>query len=256
MCSICAEFINRLVRETEAVTSLLKTGEFPMQSIVIVDDEIEILTPLEDMLSSESFRVRTFSEPVKALTFLKTQTADLAIFDIKMPDMNGFELLQAARAIHPDLPVIFLSSKSEEQDQIIGFTLGADDFVSKPFSKHLLLFRIKSVLKRHTKEIIQTVKPIELDKLSIDRDRHLVSWDGRHIELTVTECLLLISLCERPGAVKKRDQLMDAAYGVGHVVSDRTIDSHVRNIRQKFKDVDPKVELISTVHGLGYKLKL
>ena len=170
--------------------------------------------------------------------------------------MNGFELLQAARAIHPNLPVIFLSSKSEEQDQIIGFTLGADDFISKPFSKHLLLFRIKSVLKRHTKEIIQTVKPIEFDKLSIDRDRHLVSWDGLHIELTVTECLLLISLCERPGAVKKRDQLMDAAYGVGHVVSDRTIDSHVRNIRQKFKDVDPKVELISTVHGLGYKLKL
>ncbi len=256
MCSICAEYIYRLVRETEAMTSLLKTGEFSMQSIVIVDDEIEILTPLEDMLSSESFRVRTFSEPLKALAFLKTQTTDLAIFDIKMPDMNGFELLQAARAIHPNLPVIFLSSKSEEQDQIIGFTLGADDFISKPFSKHLLLFRIKSVLKRHTKEIIQTVKPIEFDKLSIDRDRHLVSWDGLHIELTVTECLLLISLCERPGAVKKRDQLMDAAYGVGHVVSDRTIDSHVRNIRQKFKDVDPKVELISTVHGLGYKLKL
>ena len=100
------------------------------------------------------------------------------------------------------------------------------------------------------------IKHPELDKLFIDRDRHLVTWGGEHIELTVTECLLLISLCERPGAVKKRDQLMDAAYGVGHAVSDRTIDSHVRNIRQKFKDVDPKVELISTVHGLGYKLKL
>lgn len=234
----------------------VENGYFTMQSIIIVDDETEILAPLEDMLTGESFRVRSFSEPSKALAFLKTQTADLALFDIKMPDMNGFELLKAARAIHPNLPVIFLSSKSEEQDQIIGFTLGADDFVSKPFSKHLLLFRIKSVLKRHTKEVVQTIKPIELEKLFIDRDRHLVTWGGEHIELTVTECLLLISLCERPGAVKKRDQLMDAAYGVGHAVSDRTIDSHVRNVRQKFKDVDPKVELIATVHGLGYKLKL
>ena len=227
-----------------------------MEKILIVDDEESILAPLEEMLKGEGFRVRAFDNPLKALELLRTQEFDLAIFDIKMPQMNGYELLQASRKVQPGLPVIFLSSKQEEQDQIIGFTLGADDFVGKPFSKHLLLFRIKSVLKRHTPNATPTIKPIEVGDLFIDKERHLVQWQGEEVSLTVTECMLLISLAERPGAVKKRDQLMDAAYEGAVHVSDRTIDSHIRNIRKKFTDIDDKVDLIGTVQGLGYKLKI
>ena len=227
-----------------------------MEKILILDDEESILAPLEEMLKGEGFRVRAFDNPLKALELLQTQEFDLAIFDIKMPQMNGFELLQASRKVQPSLPVIFLSSKQEEQDQIIGFTLGADDFVGKPFSKHLLLFRIKSVLKRHTPNTTPTIKPIEVGDLFIDKERHLVQWQGDEVLLTVTECMLLISLAERPGAVKKRDQLMDAAYEGAVHVSDRTIDSHIRNIRRKFTEVDDKVDLIGTVQGLGYKLKI
>ena len=227
-----------------------------MTKILIVDDEESILAPLNEMLSGEGYRIRAFDDPLKALELLRTQEFDLAIFDIKMPQMNGYELLSAARAIRPDLPVIFLSSKQEEQDQIIGFTLGADDFVGKPFSKHLLLFRIKSVLKRHTPDIATTLKPIEVSELVIDRERHLVKWRDEEVSLTVTECMLLISLAERPGTVKKRNQLMDAAYEGSVHVSDRTIDSHIRNIRKKFSEVDSSVDLIGTVQGLGYKLKV
>ncbi|MDA9613020.1 response regulator transcription factor [Paracoccaceae bacterium] len=227
-----------------------------MTKILIVDDEESILAPLNEMLSGEGYRIRAFDDPLKALELLRTQEFDLAIFDIKMPQMNGYELLSAARAIRPGLPVIFLSSKQEEQDQIIGFTLGADDFVGKPFSKHLLLFRIKSVLKRHTPDIAITLKPIEVSELVIDRERHLVKWRDEEVSLTVTECMLLISLAERPGMVKKRNQLMDAAYEGSVHVSDRTIDSHIRNIRKKFSEVDSAVDLIGTVQGLGYKLKV
>ena len=226
-----------------------------MAKIIIVDDEQEILTPLEEMLTSEGFKVRSFLDPNKALEYLRAQTVDLAILDIKMPEMGGYELLKSARDIHPQLPVIFLSSKQEEQDQIIGFTLGADDFVGKPFSKHLLIFRIKSVLRRYQVKD-EVSQPIEVGDLLIDKERHLVSWKDNDIDLTVTECMLLISLAQRPGTVKKRDQLMDAAYQGSVYVSDRTIDSHIRNIRKKFNSADPKAEIIVTVQGLGYKLKI
>lgn len=174
-----------------------------MPHILIVDDEKEILDPLKEMLSSEGYHVTSFLNPQRALEFLNKNNVDIAIFDIKMPEMNGYELLTQARIKNQSLPVIFLSSKSDEQDQIIGFTLGADDFVAKPFSKHLLLFRIKSVLKRHTVEIPSAHKPIIINNLEIDIDRHLVTWKNQIVNLTVTECMLLISLANRPGAVKK-----------------------------------------------------
>ena len=227
-----------------------------MPHILIVDDEKEILDPLKEMLLSEGYKVSSYLNPQNALDFLDKTNVDIAIFDIKMPEMNGYELLTQVRAKHQRLPVIFLSSKSDEQDQIIGFTLGADDFVAKPFSKHLLLFRIKSVLKRHTTEISSAHKPIIINDLQIDIDRHLVTWKDHIVNLTVTECMLLISLANRPGAVKKRGQLMDAAYQDNIYVSDRTIDSHIRNIRRKFENVDKSCDIISTVHGLGYKLKV
>lgn len=228
-----------------------------MTTIIIVDDEEEILTPLEQMLSGEGYVVKSFSSSLQAEVHLKTNTADLAIFDIKMPELDGFSLLKLVRSNRPNLPIIFLSSKADEQDQIIGFTLGADDYITKPFSKHLLLFRVAAVLRRHRSE--DTSEPVDLvtaGELTIDQDRHLVTWNAIPVDLTVTECLLLLALAQRPGSVKNRNQLMDAAYSEAIYVSDRTIDSHVRNIRQKLKSIDPKCEIISTVHGLGYKLKV
>jgi two-component system response regulator ChvI len=227
-----------------------------MATIVIVDDEEEILEPLEQMLSSEGYSTKAFSSSVKAETYLLQHRADLAIFDIKMPELDGFSLLKSVRVKSPNLPIIFLSSKAEEQDQIIGFTLGADDYVTKPFSKHLLLMRVAAVLRRHRSETVSdTFDLVTAGSLVIDQDRHLVTWNEEAVDLTVTECLLLLSLSQRPGSVKSRNQLMDAAYSEAIYVSDRTIDSHIRNIRQKLKTVDPKCDVITTVHGLGYKLK-
>jgi two-component system response regulator ChvI len=227
-----------------------------MATIVIVDDEEEILEPLEQMLSFEGYSTKAFSSSVKAETYLLEHKADLAIFDIKMPELDGFSLLKSVRVKSPNLPIIFLSSKAEEQDQIIGFTLGADDYVTKPFSKHLLLMRVAAVLKRHRSETVSdTFDLVTAGSLVIDQDRHLVTWNEEAVDLTVTECLLLLSLSQRPGSVKSRNQLMDAAYSEAIYVSDRTIDSHIRNIRQKLKTVDPKCDVITTVHGLGYKLK-
>ena len=155
-----------------------------------------------------------------------------------------------------DRPIIFLSSKIEEQDELIGFTLGADDYITKPFSKHLLLARVTAVLRRHETKIVQkTEKIIKADDLEIDQERHLVTWKNIPVNLTVTESMLLVSLAKRPGMVKNRSQLMDAAYDGTIYVSDRTIDSHVRNIRNKLKAVDSACDIILTVHGLGYKLK-
>ena len=227
-----------------------------MKRIIIVDDEVEILEPLESMLTEENFWVRSFSNPLKALQFLDTQSVDLAIFDIKMPELNGLELLSRVRAIHPGLPIIFLSSKNEDADQLVGFSFGADDYVGKPFTKQLLLLRVKAVLRRHEPIMEPKLELIEVGSLSIDRERNLVHWKGQNIELTVTECLLLISLAERPGVVRKRQQLMDACYDGAVFVSDRTIDSHIRNIRAKFKATDGRAEPIGTIQGLGYKLKL
>lgn len=225
-----------------------------MPKIVIVDDEVEILRPLEEMLTDEGFAVRAFSSPLKALEYLVSHSADLVVFDIKMPELSGLELLQKVREVHRSIPAIFLSSKNEDADQLIGFSIGADDYVGKPFTKQLLIFRIKSVLRRHSTNEVAMQRPIKAGDLTIDRERHLVSWQGKELALTVTECMILISLAERPGAVKKRAQLMDACYDGNVFVSDRTIDSHVRNIRTKIRAVDQKAEPISTVHGLGYKL--
>lgn len=225
-----------------------------MPDIVIVDDEVEILQPLEEMLVDEGFSVRAFESSLKALNYLKVHSPDLVLFDIKMPELNGLELLKRVREIHATIPVIFLSSKNEDADQLIGFSVGADDYVGKPFTKQLLIFRIKSVLRRHAPVDKQPHRRLVAGDLTIDPERHLVNWRDNQLSLTVTECMILISLAERPGTVKKRAQLMDACYGGNVFVSDRTIDSHVRNIRSKIRHVDPVAEPITTVHGLGYKL--
>lgn len=226
-----------------------------MKKILIVDDEIEILKPLEEMLIEEGFSVRSVDNPLKALDLIRQYHFDLSIFDIKMPEMSGLDLISEARKIAPSLPVIFLSSKNDDIDAVVGMTAGADDYVGKPFTKQLLLLRIKSVLRRHSTNEVAVQRPIKVGDLSIDIDRHLVKWKDESIDFTVTECLLLISLAERPGIVKKRQQLIETCYD-GTYVSDRTVDSHVRNIRAKFKDLDKEADIIGTVQGLGYKLKL
>ena len=227
-----------------------------MAKILLVDDEIEILNPLQEMLEEEGFKVRAFTNPIQSLNLMRAQSFDLAIFDIKMSELNGLDLLTKAREINPSLPIIFLSSKNEDADQLVGFSLGADDYIGKPFTKQLLIFRVKSVLRRHAPAQTVIEKPIEVGDLIIDRERHLITWKGVSIDLTVTECLLMICLSERPGAVKKRQNLMDACYDGAVFVSDRTIDSHIRNIRAKFRMVDNEADLIGTVQGLGYKLKI
>lgn len=227
-----------------------------MAFIVLVDDDVSVLTPLTEQLETEGYKVKAFQNSLDAKDFFRKQNPDLAIFDIKMPDLNGYQLLKEVRSDNPNLPIIFLSSKIEEQDELIGFTLGADDYITKPFSKHLLLARVTAVLRRHETKIVQkTEKIIKADDLEIDQERHLVTWKNIPVNLTVTESMLLVSLAKRPGMVKNRSQLMDAAYDGTIYVSDRTIDSHVRNIRNKLKAVDSACDIILTVHGLGYKLK-
>ena len=227
-----------------------------MTLIVLVDDDISVLTPLTEQLETEGYKVQAFQSSLDAKDFFKTQNPDLAIFDIKMPDLNGYQLLKEVRLDNPSLPIIFLSSKIEEQDELIGFTLGADDYITKPFSKHLLLARVSAVLRRHkTKREPKTEKIIKADGLEIDQERHLVTWQNKPVNLTVTESMLLVSLANRPGMVKNRSQLMDAAYDGTIYVSDRTIDSHIRNIRNKLKAVDSTCDIILTIHGLGYKIR-
>jgi two-component system response regulator ChvI len=192
-----------------------------------------------------------------ALDGLRTNPPDLAIFDIKMPRMDGMELLRRLRQ-KSDLPVIFLTSKDEEIDELFGLKMGADDFIRKPFSQRLLVERVKAVLRRaNTKEAPSVrdgeVRVLERGQLKMDLERHACTWNGKHVTLTVTEFLILQALANRPGVVKSRDALMDAAYDDQVYVDDRTIDSHIKRLRKKFKVVDDDFEKIETLYGVGYR---
>jgi len=175
-----------------------------------------------------------------------------------MPTMDGMELLRRIRQ-SSELPLIFLTSKDEEIDEVLGLTMGADDYVKKPFSQRLLLERVKAVLRRRsaaptpTKEEEKQI--IRRTSLTLDPMRHACLWRGEPVTLTVTEFLILESLAQRPGFVKSRDALMDAAYDDQVYVDDRTIDSHIKRIRKKFRVVDPEFDAIETLYGVGYKYK-
>ena len=226
------------------------------RTIALVDDDKNILTSVSMALESEGFDVRTYNDGAEALTGIASRPVDLAILDIKMPRMDGMELLSKLRD-STRMPVIFLTSKDDEIDEVIGLRMGADDYITKPFSQRLLIERIRAVLRRaeagegaegETKE--QTVVRGDL---VLDPDRHLCTWRGDPVQLTVTEFLILQSLAARPGHVKSRDQLMDAAYGENIYVDDRTIDSHIKRLRKKFKVVDDAFEKIETLYGIGYR---
>jgi len=231
-----------------------------MPSIALVDDDRNILTSVSMVLEAEGYEVTTFTDGASALTALTQTPPDLAIFDIKMPRMDGMELLRRLR-LKSDLPVIFLTSKDEEIDEVIGLRMGADDYVRKPFSQRLLVERIRAVLRRRaaledaTVERTEAEKVIRRGKLEMDPMRHASVWEGEPVTLTVTEFLILHALAQRPGFVKSRDQLMDAAYDDQVYVDDRTIDSHIKRIRKKFRDVDNEFNSIETLYGVGYRYR-
>jgi two-component system response regulator ChvI len=231
------------------------------QNIALVDDDRNILTSVQMALEAEGFEVRTFPDGEEALRGLLQRPADLAVLDIKMPRLNGMELLQRLRqsATSATMPVIFLTSKDEEVDEIMGLRMGADDYIKKPFSQRLLVERIRALLRREQARAMPAGSDpnaiMVRGDLTLDGARHVCAWKGQHVELTVTEFLLVKALASRPGHVKNRDQLMDAAYGESIYVDDRTIDSHIKRLRKKFKDIDPEFTQIETLYGVGYRYK-
>ncbi len=227
-------------------------------TIALVDDDRNILASLSVALEAEGFAVRCYSEGSEALKALTAQPADLAILDIKMPRMDGMELLGHLRK-QGAMPVIFLTSKDDEVDEVLGLRMGADDYIKKPFSQRLLVERIRALLRRG--EItrgggdVVSEPVIQRGDLILDPGRHQCTWRAQDVDLTVTEFLILKSLAMRPGHVKSRDQLMDGAYGEHIYVDDRTIDSHIKRLRKKFKVVDDDFEMIETLYGVGYRFK-
>lgn len=231
-------------------------------TIALVDDDRNILTSVTIALESEGFRVRTYPDGQKAWDALSKNPADLAVLDIKMPRMDGMELLRKLREVS-DMPVIFLTSKDEEVDQLLGLRMGADDYIGKPFSQRLLIERIRALLRRSEMRRQPEAEDAETEedavmvrgKLVLDPMRHSVTWDGRDVTLTVTEFLILQTLAQHLGHVKSRDQLMDAAYTDDVYVDDRTIDSHIKRLRKKFRLVDENFSAIETLYGVGYRYK-
>lgn len=227
------------------------------QSIALVDDDKNILASVSIALESEGFGVNTYVDGIEAICGFSKIPTDLAIVDIKMPRMDGMELLKKIRE-KSNMPVIFLTSKDDEIDEVLGLRMGADDYITKPFSQRLLIERVKALLRRSELNESATMKDknsevLRRGDLVMDSGRHQCSWRGDMLNLTVTEFLLLKSLAIRPGQVKSRDQLIDAAYGEYTYVDDRTIDSHVKRLRKKFKLLDQGFASIETLYGIGYR---
>ncbi len=227
-----------------------------MPTIALVDDDENILASLRIFFEQEGHVVRTYTEGAAALAALQENPPDVAVIDIKMPRMDGVEVLRRLRQ-GSNLPVIFLTSKDDEMDEVVGFNVGADDYITKPFSQRLLNERVKALLRRVRAGApgseVGDKKPIVRGELTLDPNRHACTWKGGAVKLTVTEFLILQALAQRPGYVKSRDQLMDAAYDDQVYVDDRTIDSHIKRLRKKFRDTDGNFDAIETLYGVGYR---
>jgi two-component system, OmpR family, response regulator ChvI len=231
--------------------------------IALVDDDRNILTSVSIALQAEGFVTRVYSDAAAALKAINDNPPDLGIFDIKMPNMDGMELLRRVREFS-SMPVIFLTSRDDELDEALGLAMGADDYISKPFSQRLLIARIRAILRRQELARGEAVASnddeedaerqlLERGRLMMDPARHKVQWDGKDVTLTVTEFLILEALAQRPGVVKNRNQLLDVAYQDDVYVDDRTIDSHIKRIRRKFRAVAPEFDAIETLYGVGYR---
>lgn len=229
-----------------------------MAEIVLVDDDANILASVRIALEADGFRVRSYTDGHSALTALENQPADIGVFDIKMPRMDGLELLRKLRQ-NSAMPVVFLTSKDDEIDEVFGLKMGADDYITKPFSQRLLIERIRAVLRRSAARAdtpaAASKSTISQGHLYLDHERHDCLWKNRQVNLTVTEFLIIDALAQRPGVVKSRDSLMDAAYDDQIYVDDRTIDSHIKRLRRKFRAVDASFDAIETLYGVGYRYK-
>ncbi|MBW7920478.1 MAG: response regulator transcription factor [Rubellimicrobium sp.] len=229
-----------------------------MSKIALVDDDRNILTSVSMTLEAEGFEVETYNDGQAALDAFNRRMPDMAVLDIKMPRMDGMDLLQRLRT-KTSMPVIFLTSKDDEIDELLGLRMGADDYVKKPFSQRLLVERIRALLRRQEALSGDAIAPTEEQKvmvrghLTMDPLRHSVKWKGDDVSLTVTEFLLLQALAQRPGFVKSRDQLMDVAYDDQVYVDDRTIDSHIKRLRKKMRAVDDDFSAIERLYGIGYR---
>ena len=230
-----------------------------MSRIALVDDDRNILTSISMTLEAEGFEVETYNDGQTALDAFNKKMPELAVLDIKMPRMDGMDLLQRLRQ-KSKLPVIFLTSKDDEIDEVLGLRMGADDYVKKPFSQRLLVERIRALLRRQeavagdmTDDDSAESGILVRGQLRMDPLRHSVTWKDDDVTLTVTEFLLLQALAQRPGFVKSRDQLMDVAYDDQVYVDDRTIDSHIKRLRKKMRMVDPEFSAIETLYGIGYR---
>ncbi|MBN8520396.1 MAG: response regulator transcription factor [Alphaproteobacteria bacterium] len=228
------------------------------QNVALIDDDRNILTSVSMALEAEGLKVKTYNDGEEGLKGVTETPPDLVVLDIKMPRMDGMEVLTKLRETS-SIPVIFLTSKDDEVDEIVGLRMGADDYITKPFSQRLLIERIRALLRRQElsqkKEEPKAEQKIVRGDLGLDDSRHLCTWKGRPVNLTVTEYLLVKVLAQRPGHVKNRDQLIDMAYGENIYVDDRTIDSHIKRVRKKFKAVDDDFDQIETLYGVGYRYK-
>lgn len=227
--------------------------------IVLVDDDRNIAASLRMLLESEGCSVIVCHDGEKGLQAILDEKPDLCLCDIKMPGIDGLELLTKLRE-KSSVPLIFLTSKDDEVDQVLGLRLGADDYITKPFSQRLLIERVKTLLRRATAQNSEPAD-VSLDHivqrgdLKMDDERKLTVWKNEHINLTVTEYLLLRSLVASPGFIKSRDQLITAAYGENMYVDDRIIDTHIKRIRRKFRETDRSFDAIETLYGAGYRYK-
>ena len=231
---------------------------YHMARIALVDDDRNILTSVKMTLEGEGFEIDTYSDGQSALEAFYRKQPDIVVLDIKMPRMDGMDLLQKMR---PKIssPVIFLTSKDDEIDEVLGLRMGADDYIKKPFSQRLLVARIRALLRRQAQfsdSLVVGEKGrhlLERGALTMDPMRHAVTWKDSEISLTVTEFVLLQALAQRPGFVKSRDQLIDVAYDDQIYVDDRTIDSHIKRLRKKMRAVDSQFSCIETLYGIGYR---
>jgi two-component system response regulator ChvI len=244
----------------QAIPANDKARPCAQRVIALVDDDRNILTSVSIALQAEGFATRVYSDGQTALKALADNPPDLAVFDIKMPRMDGMELLRRLRE-SSTIPVIFLTSKDDEQDEAAGLAMGADDYIAKPFSQQLLIARIKAILRRSAAAPAaaeeaagdgEASAEMVRGRLTMDAARHQVAWAGKSVSLTVTEFLILEALAQRPGVIKSRNQLMDAAYPDDVFVDDRTVDSHIKRMRRKFRAADPEFGAIETLYGAGY----
>lgn len=230
-----------------------------LYSIAVVDDEADLCETVAFALQREGFGVTTFADGEGAWQSFQQGLPDLVVLDILMPQLDGLELCRRLRGLSDSLPIIFLTSKDDEFDRVLGLELGADDYLCKPFSMRELVARVRvllrrlALLRRPAEETGE--EPLRIGDLELDQQRYTVRWRDQPLQLTVTEFLLLRALARRPGHVKSRQQLIEEAYSHDTYVSERTIDSHVKRVRKKFHGVDPDFDGLETVYGLGYRYR-